>query len=94
MTVLPFIERLPKAELHLHIEGTFEPELMFRIARRNNAPLPFASPAEGKAAYSFSNLDEFLSIYYRCMSVLLTQDEFYDLTRAYLDRVSAQTVAT
>ena len=92
MTVSSFIEHLPKAELHLHIEGTFEPELMLRIARRNNVSLPFASADEARAAYSFSNLDEFLSIYYQCMSVLLTQDDFYDLTCAYLDRVAAQTV--
>ncbi len=92
MTVSPFIEHLPKAELHLHIEGTFEPELMLRIARRNNVPLPFASADEAKAAYNFSNLDEFLSIYYQCMSVLITQDDFCDLTCAYLDRVAAQTV--
>ena len=92
MTVSPFIEHLPKAELPLHIEGTFEPELMLRIARRNNVPLPFASADEAKAAYNFSNLDEFLSIYYQCMSVLITQDDFCDLTCAYLDRVAVQTV--
>ncbi len=92
MTVSQFIEHLPKAELHLHIEGTFEPELMVRIARRNNVSLPFAPADEARAAYNFSNLDEFLSIYYQCMSVLITQDDFYDLTCAYLDRVAVQTV--
>ena len=90
--VSPFIQNLPKAELHLHIEGTLEPEMMFRIARRNNIPLPFGSAAEARAAYLFSNLAEFLDIYYRSAGVLLTQQDFRDLTCAYMDRAAAQTV--
>ncbi len=68
-----FIERLPKAELHLHIEGTFEPELMFAIARRNGVELPYATVAELRAAYEFENLRDFLDIYYRGMNVLRTE---------------------
>ncbi len=87
-----FIERLPKAELHLHIEGTFEPELMFAIARRNRVELPYASVAELRAAYAFENLRGFLDIYYRGMNVLRTERDFYDLTWAYLERARAETV--
>ena len=87
-----FIERLPKAELHLHIEGTFEPELMFAIARRNGIELPYASVAELRAAYAFENLRDFLDIYYRGMNVLRTERDFYDLTWAYLERAHAETV--
>ena len=87
-----FIERLPKAELHLHIEGTFEPELMFAIARRNGVELPYASVAELRAAYEFENLRDFLDIYYQGMNVLRTERDFYDLTWAYLERARAETV--
>ncbi len=87
-----FIERLPKAELHLHIEGTFEPELMFAIARRNGIELPYASVAELRAAYEFENLQDFLDIYYQGMNVLRTERDFYDLTWAYLERARAETV--
>ncbi len=87
-----FIERLPKAELHLHIEGTFEPELMFAIARRNGVELPYASVAELRAAYEFENLQDFLDIYYQGMNVLRTERDFYDLTWAYLERAHAETV--
>lgn len=92
MATSPFIQRLPKAELHLHIEGTLEPEQMLAIARRNRVSLPFASADEAKAAYRFSNLQSFLHIYYRTMSVLLTERDFYELTCSYLDRASAQNV--
>jgi adenine deaminase len=82
----------PKAELHLHIEGSFEPELMFEIARRNDVKLPFASVEDIRAAYDFSNLQEFLDIYYQGMSVLLHERDFYDLTWAYLQRAAGDHV--
>lgn len=86
------IDRLPKAELHLHIEGSLEPELLFALAKRNAVAIPFASVEEVRAAYSFSNLQDFLDIYYQGMSVLLTEQDFYDLTWAYLTRAAADTV--
>ncbi|MFN3517246.1 MAG: adenosine deaminase [Novosphingobium sp.] len=86
------IDRLPKAELHLHIEGSLEPELLFALAERNAVAIPFASVEEVRAAYSFSNLQDFLDIYYQGMSVLLTEQDFYDLTWAYLERAHADTV--
>ena len=70
MNIRQFIEGMPKAELHLHIEGSFEPELMFEIAHRNNIKIPFNSVDELRAAYSFNNLQEFLDIYYAGASVL------------------------
>ncbi len=86
------IARLPKAELHLHIEGSFEPELLFAIARRNKVALPYGSVEELRAAYRFSNLQEFLDIYYQGMNVLREEEDFFDLTSAYLDRVAADKV--
>jgi len=83
------IETLPKAELHLHIEGTLEPELMLALARRNNVSLPYASVQDVRAAYQFDCLQDFLDLYYLGMSVLLTEQDFYDLTWAYLLRVQA-----
>jgi adenosine deaminase len=80
------IKKLPKAELHLHIEGTFEPELMFEIAQRNNVPLRFQSIQEIREAYNFHNLQSFLDIYYEGANVLLHESDFYDLTMAYLKR--------
>ena len=85
-----FIEGIPKAELHLHIEGTFEPELMFEIAHRNNIPINYQSVDELKKAYNFNNLQEFLDIYYAGTSVLIHEQDFYDLTWAYLTKVHAQ----
>ena len=85
-----FIEGIPKAELHLHIEGTFEPELMFEIAHRNNIPINYQSVDELKKAYNFNNLHEFLDIYYAGTSVLIHEQDFYDLTLAYLTKVHAQ----
>jgi adenosine deaminase len=79
-----FIQNIPKAELHLHIEGTFEPELMFEIAQRNNIKLKYHSVEALRAAYSFNNLQDFLDIYYQGASVLLYEQDFYDLTYAYL----------
>jgi len=87
-----FIEGLPKAELHLHIEGSFEPELMFEIASRNNIDIPFASVEEVKEAYKFNNLQEFLDIYYAGANVLITEQDFYDLTWAYLSKIHEQNV--
>ena len=92
MNLSPFIQHLPKAELHLHIEGTLEPEMMLNLAVRNNVPLPFRSPAEAKDSYRFSNLDEFLAVYYRSMRVLRTERDFSDLTSAYLKRAASHGV--
>ena len=86
------IARLPKAELHLHIEGSLEPELLFALAERNGVEIPFASVEEVRAAYSFSNLQDFLDIYYQGMSVLRTEQDFFDLTWAYLQRAAADHV--
>lgn len=87
-----FIRRLPKAELHLHIEGSFEPELMFDIAGRNGAGLPYKTVEELKAAYDFADLQAFLDLYYAGMSVLLKEQDFYDLTSAYMARAVADGV--
>jgi adenine deaminase len=86
MTQLDLIKKIPKAELHLHIEGTFEPELLFKIAQRNNISLRFNSVAELKEAYNFHNLQSFLDIYYEGAKVLLHEQDFYDLTMAYLKK--------
>lgn len=87
-----FIAALPKAELHLHIEGSLEPELMFELARRNGIAIPFATVEDIRAAYAFSNLQDFLDIYYQGMGVLQTEQDFYDLTAAYLSRAHADGV--
>lgn len=84
MNQATFIHQLPKVELHLHIEGTLEPEMMFQLAQRNQIDLPFASPQEVKAAYEFTNLQSFLDIYYQGANVLIEEQDFYDLTWAYL----------
>src|SRR5215469_9568934 len=73
------ITRLPKCEMHIHIEGSLEPELMFALARRNGISLPFASVDGVRQAYRFGNLQDFLDLYYRGMSVLITEQDFYDL---------------
>lgn len=86
------IASLPKCELHIHIEGSLEPELMFALARRNGIRLPYASVEEVHQAYRFSNLQDFLDIYYRGMSVLITEQDFYDLAWAYLVRAQADNV--
>ena len=80
------IKKLPKAELHLHIEGSFEPELMFEIAQRNNIAIRFKNIMEVKEAYNFHNLQSFLDIYYEGAAVLINEQDFYDLTMAYLKR--------
>src|SRR5256884_5256317 len=87
-----FARDLPKAELHLHIEGTLEPELMFELARRNAVPLPYASVEDVRQAYVFSDLQSFLDIYYAGCRVLLKEQDFYDLTWAYLTRAAGQGV--
>jgi len=87
-----FIEKLPKAELHVHVEGTLEPELAFELAERNGVRLPWASVEELRAAYRFRNLQSFLDLYYAATRVLVRQRDFYDLTWAYLNRISKQAV--
>lgn len=87
-----FIKDIPKAELHLHIEGTLEPELMFHIAKRNNIPVNYKDVSELKSAYQFNNLQEFLDIYYAGANVLITEQDFYDLTWAYLTKIKEQNV--
>ncbi|MEX5215410.1 MAG: adenosine deaminase [Nitrospiraceae bacterium] len=91
-TLLSLAQRMPKAELHLHIEGTLEPELMFRLAERNGVRLNYPSVEALRAAYAFNNLQEFLDLYYVGMSVLLKEEDFYDLTWAYLQRVHQDNV--
>lgn len=86
------IARLPKAELHLHIEGSLEPELMMALAQRNGIELPFKTVDEIRAAYDFSNLQDFLDIYYVGMNVLQTEQDFFDLAWAYLERAHADNV--
>jgi adenine deaminase len=86
--LLNWIKQLPKAELHLHIEGSFEPELMFEIAQRNHIQLPYHNVDEIREAYEFSDLQSFLDIYYAGASVLITEQDFFDLTWAYLERAA------
>ena len=90
--LLKLAQRMPKAELHLHIEGSLEPEMAFRLAERNGVPLRYATVEALRAAYAFKNLQEFLDVYYTGMSVLLTEEDFYDLTWACLQRVHADNV--
>ncbi|MAC57999.1 MAG: adenosine deaminase [Novosphingobium sp.] len=87
-----FITGLPKAELHLHIEGSLEPELMFELAKRNGIDIPYASVEDVRAAYAFSNLQDFLDIYYAGANVLRTRQDFHDLAAAYFDRIAADGV--
>ncbi len=87
-----FITNIPKAELHLHIEGTFEPELIFKIAERNKINLKYKSVEELHSAYKFNNLQDFLDIYYAGANVLITEQDFYDLTLAYLEKMKSQNV--
>ena len=79
MSLIEFIKKSPKAELHLHIEGTLEPELMFLLAKRNNITIPFKNIDDVKKAYNFSNLDSFLKIYYEGAKVLINEKDFFDL---------------
>jgi adenosine deaminase len=91
-TLLQLALRMPKAELHLHIEGSLEPEMVFRLAERNGVRLNYPSVEALRAAYAFNNLQEFLDIYYIGMSVLLKEEDFYELTWAYLQRVHQDNV--
>jgi adenosine deaminase len=86
------IQRIPKAELHLHIEGTLEPELMMKLAQRNSIEIPYASVDEIRSAYDFSDLQSFLDIYYAGAKVLIEEQDFYDLTWAYLERAAMDNV--
>ena len=92
MDLAPLIQRIPKAELHLHIEGTLEPELMMMLAQRNRIELPYASVEDIRRAYDFSDLQSFLDIYYAGAQVLRTEQDFYDLTWAYLERAAQDNV--
>ena len=87
-----FALALPKAELHMHVEGSLEPEMMLALAERNKISLPFGSVEEVRRAYDFSNLQDFLDIYYQGMGVLQTEEDFFDLTMAYLNRARADNV--
>src|SRR5262245_35467985 len=87
-----FIEAMPKCELHVHIEGTLEPEMKFEIAKRNQVKLPYKDVKALKAAYNFNDLPSFLAVYYEGMSVLLTEQDFFDLTYAYLKKAHSQNV--
>lgn len=87
-----FIHGLPKAELHIHIEGSLEPELMFELASRNGVDLPYASVEEVREAYQFTDLQSFLDVYYEAARVLVKEQDFYELARAYFQRAAAQNV--
>lgn len=90
--LIDFAKALPKAELHLHLEGSLEPEMLFDLAQRNKVDIPFATVEAVREAYEFSQLQDFLDIYYQGMGVLQTERDFYDLTMAYLKRVAADNV--
>lgn len=92
MNVAELIQALPKAELHLHLEGTLEPELMFALAQRNGVALPYSSVEAVRAAYQFDDLQSFLDLYYQGMAVLQTKQDFYDLVWAYLERMAKENV--
>ena len=89
MDARSFVRELPKAELHLHLEGSLEPEMLMRLATRNKVEIPFRSVEEIRAAYHFTELQDFLDIYYQGMNVLRVEEDFYDLTMAYLERAAA-----
>ncbi|OTG59166.1 adenosine deaminase [Acinetobacter sp. ANC 3903] len=92
MNQIELIQAMPKAELHVHIEGTFEPELMFEIAQRNHINIPYKSVEEVKQAYNFHNLQSFLDIYYAGANVLIHEQDFYDLAWAYFEKCAADKV--
>ena len=87
-----FVRGLPKAELHIHIEGSLEPELMFELAKRNDIALPFATVEEVRNAYAFDDLQSFLDVYYQGAAVLLHEQDFYELAFAYLKKAASQNV--
>ena len=82
--IIQLINKIPKAELHLHIEGCLEPELMFELAKRNNVKIDFKTIDEVKSAYKFQNLQSFLNIYYQSSNVLIKEQDFFDLTWSYI----------
>jgi adenosine deaminase len=86
------VEDLPKAELHVHLEGTLEPDMLLALARRNQVPVPWSSVAELQAAYQFTGLEHFLPLLFKGCGVLRTRQDFYDLTLAYLGRAASQNV--
>src|ERR1051326_2745172 len=88
----PFIAKLPKAELHVLLEGTLEPGLSFALAKKNGIPLEYRTEEELLKAYDFNDLPSFLRIYYKAMHVLRTEDDFFDLTWEYLSKAAAQKV--
>jgi adenosine deaminase len=88
------LRQMPKAELHIHIEGSLEPELMFSLAKRNGMALPYPDIATLRQAYVFDNLQDFLNIYHAGTQVLRTEQDFYDMTWAYLQRAAADQVIT
>ena len=90
--IVEFIKKTPKAELHLHIEGTLEPELLFKLANRNDIQIPFANIDEIKSAYSFNNLESFLKIFYQGSRVLIKEQDFFDLTWAYAKKCKEDNV--
>ena len=90
--IAEFIQGLPKAELHVHIEGTLEPEMMFALARRNGISLPYPSVDALRAAYTFHSLQEFLNLYYQGTNVLRERRDFYDLAWAYVEKAKMQNV--
>lgn len=90
--MIDFIKNLPKAELHVHIEGTLEPKMMFELAKRNGVKLPYDSIEDVKKAYEFNNLQSFLDIYYQSAQVLIKERDFYDLTMAYMARCVEQNI--
>ena len=85
-SITKFINQSPKTELHLHIEGSLEPELMFKLSKRNKIEIPFKSVEEIRSAYNFTNLDSFLKIYYQGSNVLINEEDFFDLTWEYILR--------
>ena len=86
MDILELIKKSPKAELHVHIEGTLEPELLFSLAEKNNIKIPFKNIEDIKSAYNFSNLESFLKIYYEGAKVLIKEQDFFDLTWSYVKK--------
>lgn len=87
-----FIQQLPKAELHIHIEGSLEPQMLLNLAQKNKIDIKYKTLSEVKQAYNFANLQEFLDIYYQGMSVLITEEDFFDLAYAYLSKANCQNV--
>ena len=90
--ISPFIASLPKAELHMHLEGSLEPETIFRLAARNNVRIPYADTDALRAAYDFTDLQSFLDLFYLGLTVLQTGEDFYEMTKAYLDRAARDRV--